>query len=225
MKHIVASLGVMRHPDIVHFRLEPLVDLNASRIIAYEVLSELQNNLNPESWFSQLSGREQITILCQQLRCVSIKVKETCFYNLSVEGFLTLNHRDIAEIAMFPRVCLEVSDATVLKYLNEKELYVFFKNISRLRFLGVKIWIDDFSVNDLITLPSYQGNVDGIKIDKNEIHSRHLMGIVNLVRKILRNVPVLIEGVESERDLNTSIISGADIAQGYYWKNHNIITV
>lgn len=223
MKHIVADLGVMRHPDIVHFRLEPLVDLDANCIIAYEVLSKLQGNLNPENWFSRLSGREQITILCQQLRCVSIKVKETCFYNLSVEGFLTLNHRDIAEIAMFSRVCLEVSDATVLKYLNEKELYVFFKNISRLRFLGVKIWIDDFSVNDLNILPSYQDNVDGIKIDKKEIHARYLVDIIKLIREVLGNVPVLIEGIESEHDLNTGIVSGADIAQGYYWKRENII--
>lgn len=224
MKRVAADQGALRHPDIPHFRLEPLVDLNTSRIIAYEVLSELRDDLNPETWFARLSGRQQITLLCQQLHCVSIKVKDTCFYNLSVQGFLTLNHRDIADIAAFPRVCLEVADATVLKCLNDKELYLFFKNINRLRFLGVKIWIDDFSINDLITLPSYLGNVDGIKIDKSEIHTRHLGSIINLVREILKNVPVLIEGVESERDLNKGIISGADIAQGYYWKHKNIIT-
>lgn len=224
MKRIVANQGALRHPDISHFRLEPLVDLNASRIIAYEVLSELRGDLNPESWFARLSGRQQITLLCQQLHCVSIKVKDTCFYNLSVEGFLSLNHRDIADIAAFPCVCLEVSDATVLKCLNDKELYLLFKNINRLRFLGVKIWIDDFSIHDLITLPSYKGNVDGIKIDKSEIRTRHLGNIINLIRKILKNVPVLIEGVESERDINKGITSGADIAQGYYWKHKNIIT-
>lgn len=229
MKTIVAGQSVKMHPDIVHFRLEPLVDLNASRVnvgqvIGYEVLSELRDGLIPERWFTQLSGRQQINILRQQIHSVSGKIADTCFYNLSVEGFLALNHCDIVDIVAFNHVCLEVSDASVLKCMNEKEQYLFYKNISRLRYLGVKVWVDDFSIDDLITLPAHKDNIDGIKIDKCEIHGRHLKDIVRLVKSVLGNIPVLIEGVESERDLNTSMLCGADIAQGYYWEGKNIIS-
>ncbi|MFU0880272.1 EAL domain-containing protein [Kluyvera cryocrescens] len=228
MKRIITDQGVKWHPDIAHFRLEPLVDLNASRVkancvIGYEVLSHLRDGLTPELWFSQLSGRQQINILRQQIYSVSGKINDTCFYNLSVEGFLRLVHCDIEDIASYSKVCLEVADSSVLKNINEKERYIFFKNVSRLRYLGVGVWIDDFSINDLISLPAYKDNVDGIKIDKSEIHGRHLKDIINIIKQLLNGLPVLVEGVESERDLNAGMKSGADIAQGYYWGRDDLI--
>ncbi|HHE6154970.1 EAL domain-containing protein [Citrobacter freundii] len=225
MNNIISNTGAQPHPDIEHYRLEPFIDLSANSIIGYEVLSQLREGLNPEQWFSRLSGRQQIMVLRQQIQRVSANVTETCFYNLSVAGFLSLNHCDIQAIAEYSHVCLEVADASALKCLNEKERYFFFKNIDRMRISGVKVWIDDFSVDDLITLPAYEYHIDGIKIDKKEIHTRHLKDIIRLIKKALGIIPVLIEGVESERELHKGIASGADIAQGYYWRHKTVIAV
>ncbi len=223
MNNIISNIEPKAYPDIKHYRLEPLIDLTASHIIGYEVLSQLREGLNSEQWFSRLSGRQQITLLRQQINRVSGKVNATCFYNLTVAGFIALNHFDIEDIAAYSHVSIEVADASALKYLNDKEQYFFFKNIDRLRFSGVNVWIDDFSSDDLITLPEYKDHVDGVKIDKKEIHTRHLKDIVWFIKKVMGNVPVLIEGVESDRELNNGIASGADIAQGYYWRHKSMI--
>lgn len=225
MKNMISHLTHCLHNDIKHYRLEPFIDLSQNQIVGYEVLSQLKHDVNVEQWFARLSGRQQICLLLAQIKCVSDFMADSCFYNLSVEGFLTLNYCDIENIAAYPHICLEVADASALKFLNEKERYLFFKNINRLRFSGVKIWVDDFSIDDMTMLPLYKNNIDGVKIDKSEVHTRHLKDIVGVAKKVLGNVPVLIEGVESEMELNKSILSGADIAQGYYWKQNNLIAV
>ncbi|HCR3980611.1 TPA: EAL domain-containing protein [Kluyvera ascorbata] len=225
MKNLFTRRKYTWHPNIEHFRLEPFMDLTANCAIGYEVLSQLRDGIDPERWFTGLSGRQQIDILLQQIHCVSAQVKDTCFYNLTVEGFLNLNHCDIGCIANYAGVCLEVSDASALKCLNDKEQYLFFKNIGRLRCTGINIWVDDFSIDDLITLPAYKNNIDGIKIDKDEINSTHLKNIIQLVRQVLGNLPILIEGVETEGVKNKSMKYGADIGQGYLWNRQNLIVV
>lgn len=225
MNNIISNTGFGPHPDIAHYRLEPFIDLSANRIIGYEVLSQLRNGINPEQWFLQLSGRQQINFLRQQIQLVSAKVKDTCFYNLSVEGFISLNHCDIEDIAAFSHVCLEVADASALKFIDDKSRYVFFKNTQRLRFCGVNVWLDDFVIDDLINLPSYIDNFDGIKVDKSEIKTKNLAGIIKLIKIVLGNLPVLIEGVESDYDLGKGVAAGADIAQGYLWNKQNLIAV
>ena len=51
----------------------------------------------------------------------------------------------------------------------------------------------------------------------------YLKDIINIIKQLLNGLPVLVEGVESERDLNAGMKSGADIAQGYYWGRDDLI--
>lgn len=217
MRILLTHLQHIRHPDIEHYRLEPFMDLNVNRIIGYEVLSQLRDGLDAEQWFTTMSGRQQIDILLEQIHCVSAKIKEPCFYNLSVDGFLSLNHCDISRISGYDGICLEVSDASTLKYLDGKEKYLLLKRISRLRYSGVKIWLDDFAINDLITLPTYRNNIDGIKIDKSEVNSVNLRNIISLVKLCMGCLPIVVEGIETERVRYETFESGADIGQGYLW--------
>ncbi|WP_164971837.1 EAL domain-containing protein [Lelliottia nimipressuralis] len=221
MNKMISHLKYPLHHDIEYYRLEPFIDLSNNRIIGYEVLSQLKHQVNVEQWFARLSGRQQIDLLLKQISCVSESVKDTCFYNLSVEGFLFLTPSDIDDIATFDNICLEVADSSLLKSLTRKEHYVFYKNIRRLQTLGVGIWVDDFCVEDLISLPDYYGKFDGIKIDSKEMRTHYLGDIIHIVKNILGDIPVLIEGVESKRDLEKGMCSGANLAQGYYWSNNN----
>ena len=223
MKNMISPVMHRLHHDIEHYRLEPFIDLSHNRIVGYEVLSKLKPDVNVDKWFASLSGCQQIDLLLAQISCVNKSMAETCFYNLSVDGFLHLTPADIEKIAQFPNICLEVANSSVLKTLNSKEQDLFFKNTRILQVLGIEVWVDDFCFDDLISLPSYHGKFDGIKIDRKEISSAHLNEIIYIVKKMLDNIPVLIEGVESEVDLYKGMCSGANLAQGYYWKRKNII--
>lgn len=225
MKKVIARNTSKLPEEIEYFRLEPFINLSTNLIIGYEVLSKLRDGLNPEYWFTVLSSRQQIDILHEQLRIVSAKVNGPCFYNLTVEGFMLLDECDIEYISTFTDVSLEISDASKLRFLNEKSLLAFFKKIESLRILGVKIWVDDFSIDDVITLPVYKGFIDGIKIDKSEIQTDHLKHIIKSTNKILGNIPILIEGIESKSTLDIAIESGVSIAQGYYWERNILIEI
>ncbi|HFT1963452.1 TPA: EAL domain-containing protein [Enterobacter ludwigii] len=220
MKKVITRNATQLPVDIEYFRLEPFIDLSTNLIIGYEVLSKLRDGLNPEYWFTDLSSHQQIDILFEQLRIVSAKVKSPCFYNLTVKGFMLLEQCDIEYISTFTNACLEISDASKLMSLNEKKLYTFFKNVESLRIMGVKIWVDDFCIDDVITLPVYKDCIDGIKIDKSEIQANHLKYMIKSANDILGNIPILIEGIESKSTLDIARESGAGFAQGYYWEQN-----
>ncbi|EPZ2455096.1 EAL domain-containing protein [Citrobacter youngae] len=222
-KKMISHLTHDLHHNIEQYRLEPFIDLSCNRIVSYEVLSKLKSHVNVEQWFASLSGRQQIDLLLEQIHCINESVADTCFYNLSVEGFLRLTSTDIEEIGLFNNISMEVMDSSVLKFLSRKEQYLFFKNTRRLKILGVKIWADDFGLEDLISLPVYHNQFDGIKVDHKELRTPHINNIIHIVKKMLGNIPVLIEGVESETDLDRSLRSGANFAQGYYWNKNNKI--
>ncbi|MDI7383112.1 EAL domain-containing protein [Cronobacter dublinensis] len=217
MKNTVFSPKSIQPPDIEFYRLEPFIDLELNQITGYEVLSTLRDGIDAGKWFEQLSGEQQIELLLLQIESVADEVKEKCFFNLSVEGFLWLKKRHINRMTRCDNVCLEVSDSSALKKLNEKKRYLFFKHTAALRKGGIEIWMDDFCSDDLISLPEYKGKVDGVKIDRSEMRSVHLSNLINIVKKMLGNIPVLIEGVETLNDLALGASSGADIAQGYLW--------
>ncbi len=217
MKNTVFSPKSSQPPDIAFYRLEPFIDLELNQITGYEVLSTLRDGIDAGKWFARLSGEQQIELLLLQIESVADEVKEKCFFNLSVEGFLWLKERHINRMTRCDNVCLEVSDSSVLKTLNDKKRYLFFKHTAALRNGGVEIWMDDFCSDDLISLPEYKGKVDGVKIDRSEMRSVHLSNLINIVKKMLGNIPVLIEGVETLNDLAQGASSGADIAQGYLW--------
>lgn len=114
--------------DIEHFRLEPLIDLVANRIVGYEVLSKLRYERNPEKWFANVSGRQLVELLLQQIERVTDSIVDRCFYNLSIDGFMCLSQLDIERIATFNNICIEISDASALKFFDAKTRYLFFKN-------------------------------------------------------------------------------------------------
>ncbi|HAS1942848.1 TPA: EAL domain-containing protein [Enterobacter asburiae] len=218
MSHLTHGL----HNEIEHYRLEPFIDLTCNHIVGYKVLSQLKHHVDTEQWFTRLSGRQQIDLLLEQINCVHESMAVTCFYNLSVIGFIYLTGVDIERISGFNHIALEISDSSLLKVLDRKEQYIFFKNTRRLQVRGVKIWVDDFCLDDLISLPLYQEKFDGIKIDRKDTRSPHLGEMIEIIKRIVGDIPVLIEGVESENDLVKGMRCGANLAQGYYWNDNNL---
>ena len=113
---------------------------------------------------------------------------------------------------------LEVTESAYTE--NAEELL---KVIERLRRKGYEIEMDDFgsgysSLNLLSSMP-----VDILKMDRGFIrnieHSEQDFRLVELILDIARNLkmPVIAEGVETERQLAMLKDSGCDLVQGYYF--------
>ena len=113
---------------------------------------------------------------------------------------------------------LEVTESACIE--NTEELT---KILKRLRDKGYRIEMDDFgsgysSLNMLSSMP-----VDVLKMDRGFIlnieHSEQDFRLVELILDIARNLkmPVIAEGVETEKQMSLLKDAGCDLVQGYYF--------
>ena len=113
---------------------------------------------------------------------------------------------------------LEVTESAYTENAGE-----LLKVIERLRSKGYEIEMDDFgsgysSLNLLSSMP-----VDVLKMDRGFIrnieHSEQDFRLVQLILDIAKNLkmPVIAEGVETERQLAMLKDAGCDLVQGYYF--------
>ena len=114
---------------------------------------------------------------------------------------------------------LEITETV---YTEEKQ--VIYSIISELQEAGFKILMDDFgsgysSLNMLNDAP-----IDVLKLDmafmrnldnENERNNIIVESIVELSKKL--NISVVVEGVESEKQVNFLKSIGAEVIQGYYF--------
>lgn len=114
---------------------------------------------------------------------------------------------------------LEITETV---YTEEKQ--VIYSIISELQEAGFKILMDDFgsgysSLNMLKDAP-----IDVLKLDmafmrnldnENERNNIIVESIVELSKKL--NISVVVEGVESEKQVNFLKSIGAEVIQGYYF--------
>lgn len=208
---------------ISNLRLEPFVDLEKNRIIGFEVLSSLKAGAAPESWFSEQRPTDLVEILKFQLGNISESgVREPCFFNLTIAGILALNYYDIHFISRHRKIGIEISDSHKLKFLSKDERGLFLNHIDCLRESGVHIWVDDFYFDEIIHLHYFHQHVDGVKIDRREVRTPWLRKEISLIRHVLGDIDILVEGVETGSDLTAVWKDGARLAQGYFWNEDNI---
>ncbi|POT29230.1 EAL domain-containing protein [Citrobacter braakii] len=209
---------------INNFRLEPFIDITENRIIGFEVLCSLKAGITPESWFSEQKTEDQIGMLKFQMESISaLGLKEPCFFNLTISGFLALSYEDIIFISGARQRGIEISDTYNIKLLDDEKRTAFFDIIDHLRERGVSVWVNDFHFDELIHLNYYRQHVDGIKMDRSEIRTPWLRKEISLIRNVLGNIDILVEGVESDSDLTAARKAGAKLAQGYFWNVDNLL--
>ena len=129
-----------------------------------------------------------------------------------LEGLIRDNGLDHSSLA------LEVTESAYTENAGE-----LLSVMERLREKGYEIEMDDFgsgysSLNMLSSMP-----VDVLKMDRafirNIEHSKKDFRLVKLILDIARNLkmPVIAEGVETERQLTLLKDAGCDLVQGYYF--------
>lgn len=202
-------------------KLEPLINLRDGSIVGYEVLSVLTDGTSAEKWFALQKPSHLMSLLKLQLACIkklSLPDELKLLFNISIESLLGMNIKDLNYFSQFKGVSFEISNASNIKRLTNEVRVVLFRRIDELRKLNFEVWFDDFYIDDLIILNVIMGHIDGVKIDRRELHKPWLKEEIRILRKTLTNIPVIIEGIESEEDL--SLVSNQDVlfAQGYLWK-------
>ncbi|WP_394230846.1 EAL domain-containing protein [Shewanella colwelliana] len=211
----------------IKLKLEPVFCQVSNRLIAMEVLSNLEDGetkINPSTFFRDLSDdvyKEVSQLLCSKAKDVLIQC------NISHETKLTVNSKahhlnDEAYIEFMNRtaapfkLCIEV---------NENDLNATSKTMKKgfeiAKNMGVEIWLDDFGVKtaniDVVVYHSF----DAIKLDKTifwklrEDKSK-LSNIIALLKGCARMV--IVEGCESNNDVD--LVGGLEsLCQGYYLNN------
>lgn len=211
--------------SIKAFRLEPLVDTARNERFGYEVLSSLDTDLSADDWFDAQEPAFLISLLKKQLLRIndfSNKCDAKFFYNIPVGAMLSISPEDIYFIASYKKINLEISDAHRIKFLSVLTQHALFSQIKQFRLRGVDVWVDDFTYDDLPMIDDYYGQFDGIKLAKSELHAPWLRKELDIMRRVMGNIPLLIEGVETGDDLDTIKKCGITFAQGYYWQSYII---
>jgi len=215
------------------FYYQPKVDVITHAIVGAEALIRWKHPkkglLYPDAFLhiaSEIGMSHKITLLvleqvCQFLQNNQNIFKGTIAINIHANELLELNfEKEIISIiknnAIHPsRIEFEITENELIKDFNA----VIIK-MKRLREFGIKFAIDDFgtgysSITYLKKLP-----VDTLKIDKafldnltNKSNQELIKLIINMAKNF--NISTVIEGVESQNQLDFISKNGADIYQGY----------
>ena len=144
----------------------------------------------------------------------SLEINVSCaeFFNNPSERFLkTMKKYDIDP----KRVCLEITETVAVKYpAKTKE---FMDDLGQ---YGVKFAMDDFgsgysNIARFITLPFSIAKLDKSLLDDETNIGVFLDSAVRLFKNL--NIPIVVEGVETEKQLSLSKEKEIDYIQGYYF--------
>lgn len=144
----------------------------------------------------------------------NLEINISCaeFFNNPSERFLKI----INKHGINPeRLCLEITETVAVKYpAKTKE---FMDDLSQ---YGVKFAMDDFgsgysNIARFITLPFSYAKLDKSLLSEEDNVKIFLDSAVHLFKNL--NIPIIIEGVETEKQLAVSTTKEIEFVQGYYY--------
>jgi diguanylate cyclase (GGDEF)-like protein/PAS domain S-box-containing protein len=215
------------------FYYQPKVNIASKSIVGAEALIRWEHPkkglLYPDKFLdiaSEIGMSHKITLLVLNQVCQFLKNNKNIFngtiaINIHANELVELNFEketmDIIEsFGVHPsQIEFEITEDELIKDFN-----VAIIKIKKLREFGIKFAIDDFgtgysSITYLKKLP-----VDTLKIDKAFLDNLNNTSDQELVKLIINmaknfNITTVIEGVESQSQLDFISKNGADIYQGY----------
>ena len=206
--------------DIVGIKLEPIVALSTLRRVGVEVLSVMSPTQQSEVFFRRQSAGRLFTLL--EAQRAALKNSPACnnlFINLPItvltvpENFQRLLRMDGAPLN------IEIVEPAQFLTLTGAQQREVIQRLKRLTLQDHRIWLDDVDETLAQRFLCYRLPLHGIKIDKEAFwrlrNTPELGQLVSLCAQLAGNV--LIEGIETERDLACAQRAGAGLGQGYYW--------
>ena len=143
-----------------------------------------------------------------------LEINVSCaeFFNNPSERFINT----IEKYKINPRrICLEITETVAVKYPGKTE--EFMNDLGK---YGVQFAMDDFgsgysNVARFITLPFSIAKLDKSLLSQSERIEIFLDSAISLFKNL--NIPIVIEGVETEKQLQLAENKGIDYIQGYYF--------
>ena len=147
-----------------------------------------------------------------QIEILEVNVSCAEFFNNPSERFLkTINDYQIDP----NRLCLEITETIAVKYPTKTREFM-----NDLGQHGIKFAMDDFgsgysNMARFITLPFSIAKLDKSLLNESLNVKIFLNAAINLFKNL--NIPIVIEGVENERQLEISKEKEVDYIQGYFF--------
>lgn len=231
-ENVAALLKIAIERDLVSLVFQPIANMRSGRIEAMEALMRLtmpDGTAVPPSLFIPVAertgmilelGRWAIRTACRELmsnehiRTISVNVSPV---QLKAPGFAASVAAALGEAGVTgDRLALEITEGLEMKMHSD-----VLRCISDLKLLGIKVWLDDFGTGFAGLSWLRLIDFDTVKIDRSFLHDcvtprgrAMFRDIVGLLRN--RGPKILVEGVESEEQLELLRKLDIDHAQGYH---------
>lgn len=213
--------GFLFKNTICGLRFQPIYCLSDNNIQAWEVLSALKEDIQPERFFSSLSHKICLQILLWQLKVIQgINSRQHYYLNAPTKMLCQRRYVDSLLPLLRSGITIEVQDPDVFFALSDKENQEFLALTREIQNRGASLWLDDIKPEHLPLLATDINHFDGIKIDKTVIWNYQSVPDVFLslmARLSFMTDSILIEGIENQTQLSLAARSGCSLLQGYYW--------
>jgi len=232
-ENIAALLKIAIKQDLVSLVYQPILDLTPSRQIASVEalmrLTTLDDIAIPPSLFIPIAertgtildlGRWALRTVCTDLlvdnhvECASVNVSPI---QLKTPGFAASVAAVLYETGISGnRLAFEITEGLEMEMHSD-----VLRCISDLKTLGIRIWLDDFGTGFAGLSWLRLIEFDTVKIDRSFLHDSNtlrgrtmLKDIISLIRH--RGPKILVEGVETEDQLQLLRDLKIDAVQGYH---------
>lgn len=199
-------------------RFQPIFSVAEKVIKAWEILSLLQPEMNPEHYFSSQSEQSCLNILCWQLQVI-YKMKNRKRYYLNVPARLLCSSQVVEHLLPWLRedIVLEIQDPHGFISLSRTERQAFYAHARMIKSMGAELWLDDILPAQFNDLETELGRFDGVKIDKSVLLQAP-SSLSPFITHCARYVKaVLVEGVENRQHYDMAEGGGSHFLQGFMW--------
>lgn len=213
---------------------QPQVNLQSNDVVAYEALVRLKNNAYPPEQFIPIAetnglivdiGRIVAKKVVQQLATWRKRNKRLrpVSINYSVEQLKDETYVDylvdlLRKYDVSPSlIIMEISEVLFVGNMIKTNEF-----LEKLKAAGIRLAIDDFgvgytSISRVISIPA-----DVVKIDRTLTQEYLRNGADEVIQNLVRlvtdaNKHIVIEGVETQDQLNRCIAMNCDVVQGHYY--------
>lgn len=190
--------------------IQPIINLQTREIFGHEVLARW-SDFPPESIFSLAEDRNVVNILEESvLNVIHIKrpwIKGRVFINVHP----IIKHPEIFRVLPKNDVILEITEAAAIN----------FQGVNKLKQMGFAIAIDDLGTGTATFDSLLKLRPDYLKLDKVLTQSFAFEDRNSLFKAFVDHASrisskVIVEGIETEEQLEASIKMGCHFGQGYF---------
>lgn len=223
-KLVLSQLGL-------YHMIQPIVDILTNKVIGYELLLRSSKFQNPRLLFNNAKRHGQ----CYELDMLSIKKAFILInkYHQSLQGLrifinvlpTTVNHPRFFSNLQRLKSTLKLDTQNIVFEITEDDKESTQKSIqsyvTKLKRLGFLVALDDFGQGDSTIQYVQSLNPHIVKLDRyytaglaESFQRQTLIG--NMLFLLKGEAEFIIEGVETEADLQTAKSLGVRYAQGFY---------